>query len=58
MENNYTALSLENGTINMHEYYEIEYWTNKFGINREVLQKAVDAVGNSVDEVRNYYEPG
>jgi hypothetical protein len=54
MENNYTALSLENGTINMHEYYEIEYWTNKFGINREVLQKAVDAVGNSVDEVRKY----
>jgi len=54
MENNYTALSLDNGIINMHEYYAIEYWTSKFGINREALQKAVDAVGNSVDEVRKY----
>jgi hypothetical protein len=54
MENNYTALSLDNGIINMHEYYAIEYWTNKFGTNREALQKAVDAVGNSVDEVRKY----
>jgi hypothetical protein len=54
MENNYTALSLDNGIINMHEYYAIEYWTNKFGTNREALQKAVDAVGNSIDEVRKY----
>lgn len=38
----------------MHEYYAIEYWTKKFGINREVLQKAVDAVGNSVEEVIKY----
>jgi len=54
MENNYTAFTLDNGIINMQEYYVIEYWTNKFGINREMLQKAVDTVGNSVDEVRKY----
>ena len=35
----------------MSEDYEVEYWTNKFGVSREKLQQAVDAVGNSASAV-------
>lgn len=38
----------------MGEDYEVEYWTNRFGVSRERLQQAVDAVGNSVDRVAEY----
>jgi hypothetical protein len=37
--------------IAMGEDYEVEYWTGKFGVTREELQKAVDAVGNSAEAV-------
>ena len=32
--------------IAMGEDYEVQYWTGKFGVSRERLQAAVDAVGN------------
>jgi hypothetical protein len=38
--------------INMHEGYEIKYWTRALGVSREALQKAVDKVGNSAAAVR------
>lgn len=31
--------------INMHENYEVDYWTSKWGVTRAQLQAAVDAVG-------------
>jgi hypothetical protein len=37
--------------IAMGEDYEVEYWSGKFGVNRDELQKAVDAVGNSASAV-------
>jgi hypothetical protein len=37
--------------INMHEDYEVKYWTRHFGVTREELQKIVDRVGNSAREV-------
>jgi hypothetical protein len=33
--------------INMHEDYEVKYWTKELGVSKEQLQKAVDKVGNS-----------
>lgn len=33
--------------INMHEDFEIKYWTKELGVTKEELQKAVDKVGNS-----------
>jgi hypothetical protein len=38
--------------INMHEDYEIKYWTHELGVSREELQRAVDKVGNSAAAVR------
>ena len=37
--------------INMHEYYEVKYWTKELGVSKEKLQKAVDKVGNSAAAV-------
>jgi uncharacterized protein DUF3606 len=33
--------------INMHEDYEVRYWTHALGVSKEQLQKAVAKVGNS-----------
>jgi hypothetical protein len=38
--------------INMHEAYEVKYWTHALGVSKEKLQKAVDKVGNSAAAVR------
>jgi hypothetical protein len=38
--------------INMHESWEVKYWTRELGISREELQKIVDKVGNSAAAVR------
>ena len=38
--------------INMHEAYEVKYWTHALGVSKEQLQKAVDKVGNSAAAVR------
>lgn len=37
--------------INLNEDYEVEYWTNRFGVSKERLKAAVDKVGVSVDAV-------
>ncbi len=31
--------------INVHERYEVEYWTMKFGVTKEQLEAAVKKVG-------------
>jgi hypothetical protein len=36
------------------EDYEVQYWTNRFGVSREQLQQAVDKVGDGVDAVAHY----
>jgi hypothetical protein len=54
MDNNYSNEGHDRDSINMKEYYDVEYWTSKFGINREKLQEAVDAVGISAEEVGKY----
>ncbi len=38
--------------INMHEDYEVKYWTKHLGVTTEQLQKAVDKVGSSAAAVR------
>ena len=40
--------------INVNEDYELQYWSEKFGVSRERLKEAVDAVGTSVDAVQKY----
>jgi hypothetical protein len=41
----------DSSRIAMGEDYEVAYWTDKFGVDREALQNAVDAVGNSASAV-------
>jgi hypothetical protein len=40
--------------ISLSEDYEVDYWTDKFGVSRDQLKEAVGAVGNSAEAVRNY----
>jgi len=56
MENKETTGSLNMDIINIHEYYEVEYWGRKFGISAEVLRKAVAKVGTSTDAVREFIQ--
>lgn len=44
----------DSSRIAMGEDYEVEYWTDKFGVSRDRLQQAVDAVGNSAAAVEEY----
>ena len=40
--------------INIHEDYEVTYWTKKFGCTKEQLTTAVKAVGVMAAEVEKY----
>ena len=40
--------------INVSQEHELRYWTNKFGVTQEQLKAAVQAVGSSVDRVREH----
>ena len=40
--------------IAMGEDYEVAYWTKRFGVSRDRLQRAVDAVGNGADAVERH----
>jgi hypothetical protein len=41
----------DSARIAMGEDYEVAYWTKKFGVSRDELQRAVDAVGNGAAAV-------
>jgi translation initiation factor 6 (eIF-6) len=54
METRISMSSLDRDRINVSEYYELEYWSNKFGVSIERLKTAVKAVGNSITAVSQY----
>jgi len=39
------------GRINVHEDYELQYWTKKFRVTPEKLREAVSKVGTSAEAV-------
>jgi len=39
------------GKVNIHEQYEVEYWTKKFGVSADKLRDAVKKVGTTVSNV-------
>jgi hypothetical protein len=51
MDFNYPTKSLNGDTINIKEYYEVEYWAKKFGVKPVQLKEAVLAVGPSPKDV-------
>ncbi|MBS1687578.1 MAG: DUF3606 domain-containing protein [Bacteroidetes bacterium] len=40
--------------INVNEDYELQYWTEKFGVSDEKLRQAVEKVGVSANAVERY----
>ena len=40
--------------LSIHDKYEIEYWSTKFGLSAEELLKAVEEVGNSSIDVKEH----
>lgn len=41
--------------INLEEYYEVEYWSKKFDITPELLQRAVkDSGSTEAEQVEKY----
>jgi hypothetical protein len=41
--------------INLQEYYDVEYWSRKFGVSPELLQTAVKNAGStSAEDVERY----
>jgi hypothetical protein len=42
--------------INMHEDFEVKYWSKELGVSKKQLQTAVEKVGNSAAAVRKELE--
>ena len=40
--------------INLHEDWEVAYWTRELGVSREMLEQAVKQAGSSVTAVKQY----
>ena len=40
--------------INIHEEWEVRYWTEALGVTREQLEKAVSEAGVMADAVREH----
>jgi hypothetical protein len=40
--------------INVHEDYELRDWSKSLGVTQEELKKAVAAVGDRAEKVREY----
>jgi hypothetical protein len=40
--------------INLHEKWEVQYWTRELGVTEEELQEAVKTAGSSVNAVREH----
>jgi hypothetical protein len=38
--------------INMHEVWEVDYWTKELGVSKDELQRVIAKVGNSTAAVR------
>jgi len=39
---------LDRTCINLNEYYDVEYWSKRFGVSPELLQRVVKASGTTV----------
>ncbi|QDW24530.1 DUF3606 domain-containing protein [Pedobacter sp. KBS0701] len=44
----------DRGRININEDYELDYWSNKFGVSKDKLKAAVQTVGTSAHAVEDF----
>jgi hypothetical protein len=54
MDSKQNVGSPDRDRINVNEDYELQYWSEKFGVSQGRLQEAVKAVGTSVEAVQEY----
>jgi hypothetical protein len=54
MDNKEKVGNPDRDRINVNEDYELQYWSEKFGVSRDELKKAVEAVGTTTKAVREY----
>jgi hypothetical protein len=45
---------VDRSRIALGEEHEVRYWTEKLGVSREELERAVRAVGSNADRVREH----
>ena len=49
--------SLDMDRININEYYEVEYWSNQFGLHPSVFKKLVEDTGiTSAKALKKYVQ--
>jgi hypothetical protein len=46
--------SADRARININEGYELDYWSNKFGVSKDKLKAVVQTVGTSACAVEDY----
>ena len=44
----------DSSRINIHEEWELNWWSEELGVSKEKLKEAVQAVGTSAAAVRKY----
>jgi len=51
MPNDTTQKARDRERINVHEDYELRYWTQKFGVTKQQLKAAIREVGTNAEDV-------
>ena len=54
MDNKQKVGSPDRDRINVHEDYELQDWSKKFGVSPDELKAAVKAVGTSAKDVEDH----
>jgi hypothetical protein len=54
MDNKEKVGAPDRDRINVHENYEVEYWSKELGVSAEKLRQVVKDAGNSAKAVREY----
>ena len=52
MADDKTKIAQDRQRINIHEDYEVHYWTEALGVSRERLEQLVQDHGDQADDVR------
>ena len=51
MADDKTQTAQDGRRIDVHQDYELDYWSNKFGVSKDELKAAVQRVGTMSDDV-------
>jgi len=51
MADDKTKTAQDGRRIDVHQGYELDYWSNKFGVSKDELKAAVEKAGSMSDDV-------